>query len=122
MKAALPFVLLWLAAPAAARDLHQICNREDRGQIYDCLVAQHQSLDRHMGRAYNQLIARLPAEEVEPLRRAQRAWIAFRDLDCEAAKFRDRGGREELIYHAECLILRTRTRSDELTHWLQTAE
>lgn len=119
MKAVLPLLLLMLATPGYARDLRNICEREDRGQIYSCLMAEHQSLDARMSQIYNQLIPQLNPEDVAPLRRAQRAWIAFRDLDCEAAKFRDRGGREELIYQAECLILRTKTRSEELTHWLK---
>lgn len=123
MKYLLTALLIALALPAAARDLKQICQREDRGQIYDCLVDHHQRRDREMGRVYNSLIVAMQGfepEDVPRLRAAQRAWIAFRDADCEVAQFRDRGGREELIYQAECLILRTQSRTSELNHWLQS--
>ncbi|RWY41765.1 DUF1311 domain-containing protein [Falsigemmobacter intermedius] len=83
----------------------------------------HKRSDREMGRIYNALVAAMQGfepEDVPRLRAAQRAWIAFRDADCEVAKFRDRGGREELIYQAECLILRTQSRTSELNHWLQS--
>lgn len=122
MNHLLTALLIALALPAAARDLKQICQREDRGQIYDCLVDHHQRSDREMGRIYNALVAAMQGfepEDVPRLRAAQRAWIAFRDADCEVAKFRDRGGREELIYQAECLILRTQSRTSELNHWLR---
>lgn len=123
MNHLLTALLIALALPAAARDLKQICQREDRGQIYDCLVDHHQRSDREMGWVYNSLIAAMQGfepEDVPRLRAAQRAWIAFRDADCEVAQFRDRGGREELIYQAECLILRTQSRTSELNHWLKS--
>ncbi|RRH76409.1 lysozyme inhibitor LprI family protein [Falsigemmobacter faecalis] len=123
MRCLLSALLIALALPAAARDLRDICEREDRGQILDCLMAQHQSLDREMARNYSRLIAGLTGfepEDVPRLRAAQRAWIAFRDADCEVAQFRDRGGREEKIYLAECLILRTGTRNGELRHWVNS--
>lgn len=122
MKAALPLIFLALSTPGLARDLKDICNREDRGQIYDCLRAEHQARDREMSGVYNALIPALQSfepEAVPKLRQAQRAWIAFRDADCRLAQYRDLGGREELIYQAECLILRTKSRRDELRHWLQ---
>lgn len=122
MRALPAALLICLALPATARDLREICQREDRGQIYDCLVAHHQQLDRGMTRVWQDLITRLDGFEpgdVPRLRAAQRAWIAFRDADCEVAQFRDRGGREELIYQAECLILRTQSRTSELNHWLR---
>lgn len=63
-----------LAAPAHASTAGQT----------DCEAAAARSYDRRMKAAYATLMRRLPAEAADRLRRAQRAWLAFRDAEAAA--------------------------------------
>lgn len=61
--------------------------------------------DEKLNQLYQEILRRLPAEEQPKLRKAQRAWITFRDLDCKWAF-----GAEQL----DCMIDRTENRLREL--------
>ncbi|MCJ8055234.1 lysozyme inhibitor LprI family protein [Shinella curvata] len=51
---------------------------------------------------------------VDALKRAQRAWIGYRDGQCEFAGFGARGGSMEPLLVSSCLADLTRKRTDEL--------
>lgn len=53
--------------------------------------ARYKIADRELNQTYRQLVAEASTGGRERLRLAQRAWIAFRDLDC-AARTGSRGG------------------------------
>jgi uncharacterized protein YecT (DUF1311 family) len=51
---------------------------------------------------------------VDALKRAQRAWIGYRDGQCELAGFEARGGSMEPMLVSSCLADLTRKRTEEL--------
>lgn len=61
--------------------------------------------DQKLNEVYQGILRRLPAVEQLKFKKAQRAWISFRDLDCKWAF-----GAEPL----DCMIDRTENRAREL--------
>lgn len=59
---------------------------------------------------------------LEALKKAQRAWIGYRDGQCELAGFEARGGSMEPMLVSGCLAELTRKRTDELRKIVESAE
>ncbi len=77
--------------------------------VYKKAVAAAREMDdnvKDMGEAY--------VGAVDALKRAQRAWIGYRDGQCEFAGFEARGGSMEPMLVSGCLADLTRKRTDEL--------
>ncbi len=55
----------------------------------------------------------------ETLRKAQRAWIEYRDAFCDFEGFQARGGSLEPMLQFNCLARVTKVRADELRQMLQ---
>jgi uncharacterized protein YecT (DUF1311 family) len=67
-----------------------------------------------MAAAYQQLRARLDAGRKEKLRKAQLAWIQFRDRQCEFEASAGGGGTIESDFQLSCLITVTQERTRQL--------
>ncbi|TAJ73157.1 MAG: DUF1311 domain-containing protein [Phenylobacterium sp.] len=76
--------------------------------------ARFKIADRELNAAYRKLVAQASAGGRERLRQAQRAWIAFRDLDC-AARAGSRGG----SFHPAAVSLCLEAVTDDRTRTLQ---
>jgi uncharacterized protein YecT (DUF1311 family) len=50
--------------------------------MMDCISAEIERQDVRLNRAYKSLMANLTPERKKQLQEAQRAWIKFRDLNC----------------------------------------
>ncbi|WP_313540521.1 lysozyme inhibitor LprI family protein [Sphingomonas sp.] len=68
---------------ALRRCLAALANASTAGQT-NCEVAAERAYDRRMNAAYATLLRRLPAAAGVQLRRSQRAWIAYRDVEEQA--------------------------------------
>jgi uncharacterized protein YecT (DUF1311 family) len=55
----------------------------------------------------------------EQLRAAQRAWMSFRDLDCDAYAKRLGGGTWLSMQHASCLASMTQERTEQLRIYVE---
>ncbi|MES2784876.1 MAG: lysozyme inhibitor LprI family protein [Pseudomonadota bacterium] len=86
----LVLVLVLSHVPAAAQDTRP---------------AELQSEDQKLNAIYTKIMKRLPDADKDKFRKSQRAWIAFRDLDCRWAY-----GAVPL----DCMIDRTHNRITEL--------
>lgn len=82
------------------------------GQITDCILAAAERWDKRLNAAYQKLLAEQPAEQQERLRKAERAWVQFRDADCDYY-INIPGTRANYIY-AECRRVLTAQRAIEL--------
>jgi uncharacterized protein YecT (DUF1311 family) len=89
---ALSYALIYALAalPAFAQDTRQ---------------AELSKADQRLNKVYRQLLQRLAEPEQAKLRKAQRAWIEFRNLDCKWAF-----GAQPL----DCMVDRTETRVQQL--------
>ena len=88
-----------------------------------CQSRQYERIDESLNQAYRQTLAVLDrgeicisacAEATQNLRAAQRAWIRFRDEDCQAAYAIAVDGTGRNAARMDCLIEHTRTRIHQL--------
>lgn len=84
-------------------------------------AARRALADKALNQAYAKLIAEASPAGRERLRAAQRAWIAFRDLDC-AARAGARGGSFYPASLSLCLERATDARTETLKAELACAE
>lgn len=74
--------------------------------------------DAVLNATYKRLVAQLDGGNLERLRDAQRAWVAFRDKECAfKAQGRDDAGLARAA-HAACVTGLTRQRTEQLRHEL----
>jgi len=109
-------LLAMQAAPAKAADCQ---DAPSVIETVECLRDVYAAADRELNRVWPRVIAEHPSGGVpdlhtEEIRKAQRAWIAFRDAECEARsktgipKYREAN-------RLQCLVDLTRARVESLT-------
>jgi uncharacterized protein YecT (DUF1311 family) len=79
-------------------------------RLWPGLIAGAREADRELDRSYDER----PGYE-DTLRRAQRAWIAFRDEHCTWQGYEARGGSMETMLYQGCRAALTRERIRQLT-------
>lgn len=118
--ALLAAALLVAASPAFAND---DCDRNNQSQmaINQCAGVDAANADAALNKIYKQLVAKLDGKEKTALRDAQRAWIAFRDKECEYRTIGDDGGSIRPMELAMCARDMTEARTKALAHDLACA-
>lgn len=122
MKRIILPVLLRLAAPALAEEEAEPCGASGITiDIHNCVSADLALEDKRLNAIYRDLIALLKTRDKEQdrtneesLRRAQRAWVAFRDADCEFAGKAMEGGTFEVVLQLQCILKHTSARNQQL--------
>lgn len=88
-----------------------------------CAAQSHNDVDKELNQVYQQLIVGIRKDNPEKsaanahvalLRKAQRAWIAFRDAECELELLGEMGGREYSLNLSSCKESLTAKRVTEL--------
>lgn len=121
--------LLGLSALSAVAQEVDCANAITQMDLNICQQRDWEAADTRLNDVYADVIAVLresdaaypldgPSEE-DRLRNAQRAWIAFRDADCDAAGFPMRGGSAEPLLIYGCMSRMTEDRITELTLRIQ---
>lgn len=125
----LPAAVLLLSLPSLAQEEPEVdCgNAMAQIELNICADRDYQADDAELNAAYGQAMA--AAREMDDsvrdmgeqyvgaadaLKRAQRAWIGYRDGQCELAGFEARGGSMEPMLVSGCLADLTRKRTAEL--------
>jgi len=116
--------LLGLAAPAAAEDEIDCENAMAQQDMNICAYRDFEAADAELNtvwkdarEAAKESDAELPDElkgADKALLAAQRAWIGYRDAQCELAGFEARGGSMEPMFVSGCKAELTRARTKEL--------
>ncbi|MDK1388950.1 hypothetical protein ILFOPFJJ_00989 [Ensifer psoraleae] len=83
-------------------------------KVYKQAVAATQAMDKELGEIDAAYVG-----ANEALKKAQRAWIGYRDGQCELAGFEARGGSMEPMLVSGCLAELTRKRTTELKQLLE---
>lgn len=119
----LPLVLL--AAPAASHaaepkysPAYDRCLASPEGQstigMIECAGAELKLQDARLNRAYREALQRLDQpRQKAALKKAQRAWIAYRDADCASVYDQDWGTLARIEANA-CVLDHTARRADAL--------
>ena len=118
------------AAPALAQETN--CdNPQTQTDMNYCASVDYQRADHELNDVWSEAIAMAKESDLldlpddgrpgfeETLRKAQRAWIPFRDASCEYEGFAARGGSMEPMLVSLCLARMTSTRSSELRQLIQ---
>jgi uncharacterized protein YecT (DUF1311 family) len=86
----------------------------------ECMRAEAQRQDDALNVAYRKLMAKLPPERQQYLREAERAWLAFRDKECDFEYSRDAGYLMGPTVSASCQLTMTENRVRELRKLLSS--
>ena len=117
MTARLAVLVLLTIGPAATARAGETadCGKETtQSGLNHCYDQLYRRADAMLNQVYRQLIAKAAAAEQMLLRDAQRAWIAFRDKECEFETIGSEGGSIRPMYEAMCATALTKRRIKEL--------
>ena len=115
----LALVLSTPALAAADSDMTQeylTCMDKSKGvtsEMIGCMSAETARQDARLNANYKKLLAKLSAKRKKTLLEAQRAWIKFRDLNCEFYYDPD-GGTAARLAGNDCFLQATADRAKEL--------
>jgi len=90
-------------------------------EINQCLAAAYQRADKGLNELYSNMMSKQDPADRDYLQAAQRAWIKYRDANCEAAAALYQGGSIQPSVRSECLRRNTRARVEELNQIYDTA-
>ena len=120
--------LFLLSLPAAAQEVN-CADAVTQQDMNACQYETWQEADARLNGVYAEAVAivrQTDAEypldglsEEDRLRAAQRAWVTFRDANCDSAGYQMRGGSAEPLLIFGCMHQMTEARIDELTHLTQ---
>ena len=116
--------LMLLAAGAAHAEDVDCDNAETQSDMTSCAQARYDDADKALNAQYKKTRAAMVALDddldgdmkgaEQALLKAQRAWISYRDAQCENYGFQARGGTMEPMLVAGCLADLTDLRTKEL--------
>jgi uncharacterized protein YecT (DUF1311 family) len=94
--------------------------------LNECYGEQLRNADAHLNKIYAGLLKQLQSEKSEAamqkLQAAEKVWIRYRDLHCEAARFEFEGGSMSPMVWAQCMAMTTNHRIEEIKAAYETGE
>ncbi|KQS88571.1 MULTISPECIES: lysozyme inhibitor LprI family protein [unclassified Rhizobium] len=120
-------LVLGTSTASAQEDQIDCQNAITQAEMNMCANQDYEAADKELNAVYRKAMASVKATDteladidtnlvgaVEALKNAQRAWIGYRDGQCELAGFEARGGSMEPMLVSGCLADLTKKRTDEL--------
>ena len=89
-------------------------NAKTQLEMNECADAAYRAADKELNAYYASLKEKLEANLVAKLQAAQRAWIGYRDANCEAEAALYEGGSIQPTIRSNCMERLTRARLEEL--------
>ena len=83
-------------------------------EINECAARAFEGADKDLNQLYRETSSKLSGKTKEKLRKAQRAWLRYRDSTCEAEVALLEGGSMAPAARGFCLDRVTRSRTDEI--------
>jgi uncharacterized protein YecT (DUF1311 family) len=113
-----PGFLLLMAGSVAAQTgdtAKTVCkDAKTQREMNECLASAYRDADEELNVFYSTLRKKFDSEALVKLQDAQRAWIKYRDTNCEAESALYEGGSIQPAVRAACLERATRARIAEL--------
>jgi len=99
-------------------------NASDQSTMNQCAGQEYKAADKELNAVYQQITARLKenAEGKKLLVSAQRAWIGFRDAECNFSASGVAGGSVYPLIYSNCLTSVTKVRTEALKQYLKCEE
>lgn len=110
-RRACQLLMVLLPASAAASPCDQILSQDE---LEFCLGGELLVADRQLNHVYGHLVSRLPADQRPLLKKAQRAWLIYRDAECEMQAALAAGGQAYQALIISCELEKTQHRLVEL--------
>ncbi len=117
MKRQLTLLVATVTISIATPVSYQKCMDTSDGsthQFRKCNSDELDYQDRLLNKYYKQAMQKLAESEKSKLRKAQRAWIKYRDANCDVESAPMRGGTGERVLYGGCLVDMTTKRASEL--------
>ena len=111
-----------LLSPQAARAAAPCDAPETQTQMNQCAGADYEAADKALNEAYREILADLrKTDEAQPdwglaaaFRDSQRAWLPFRDRQCEWEALFVKGGSMQPLIQLSCLAEMTKQRTEQM--------
>jgi uncharacterized protein YecT (DUF1311 family) len=88
-------------------------------EMKECASADLQKADKALNTTYKKLMAKLDEIAKEKLKKAQKAWIVYRDANAEFSADEMRGGTGEGLLYMSTVTQMTEQREKELAQYLK---
>lgn len=109
-------ILLLLTVPAQAGDRNVDCNNAtNQNDMNYCAEEDFNKADKALNAAYKTAMADMDAAMKAKLKAAQRAWVAFRDAECDYESMSEEGGSMQPMVYSGCRARLTKDRTQDLT-------
>jgi uncharacterized protein YecT (DUF1311 family) len=82
--------------------------------MQDCMDSEWKRSDAELNRVYQESLKKLKPEQTALLKKAQRAWITYRDAQCEADYKMFAGGSAAPLALTQCRVTLTQERTKTL--------
>jgi uncharacterized protein YecT (DUF1311 family) len=100
--------------------LDPCANVEQGLELSNCIAGEYQRADAELNTVYRQVMSKLDNEEHKTaLRNAQRAWIEYRDTNCEYETYLFRQGGPSEQHRVVCTTRMSMERTRELQEMLK---
>lgn len=83
-----------------------------------CLFQEHNSIDKKLNVSYVKLMKLLPLSGQKKLRNSQRAWLKFRESECDFVSYQEEGAKMSRVIFAGCYLKMIKKRLSELDEYL----
>ena len=94
--------------------------------LNQCYGEQFRKADRRLNNVYASLLKQMQSEKnetaIQKLKAAEKAWLQYRDLHCDAARYEYEGGSMSPMVWAQCMAMTTEHRIEELKAAYETGE
>ena len=105
-------LVLFLFAPGLASA--QCKDAVSTKDIQDCMDSEWKKSDAELNRVYQDSLKKLKPEQAALLKKAQRAWVTYRDAQCDADYKMLAGGTAAPLALTQCRVTLTQGRTKTL--------
>ena len=117
------FIIAGAALLLSASALADECDKATTQlELNTCSAQQYQAADKKLNQTYQAAIKRAAAPQRDLLKKAQQAWIALRDADCNFIGSGTEGGSVQPMIMSQCLTEKTVEREAFLASLMQCEE
>ena len=117
------FIIAGAALLLSASALADECDKATTQlELNTCSAQQYQAADKKLNQTYQAAIKRAAAPQRDLLNKAQQAWIALRDADCNFIGSGTEGGSVQPMIISQCLTEKTVEREAFLASLMQCEE
>ena len=95
---------------------------QSQAEMNMCWGKEYKAADARLNETYRQFMTRLNDEEKAQLKKAQLAWIAYRDANCDFVADQYKGGTMRPMIAAICFADTTNNRTTELKAQMKERE